>query len=269
MANHIETPADWPVSVYQVGVTDPVLGGAEGPVNIMGLALAKRALYQRMRNVTPWDAGLAALHGYPAGACVRHGATTWRAKLDNNVAPGTDAAKWERWGWSEDELNTKLATLLPYAAPTACANAGPSGAADKAKLNKSALGEYWMWLGDSWRVIAGQYQNVQVSSVGLDTNYNDMTAVTNFACHRAGTVLMTVSGRSYGLVETGSFGVGLGQPGNLQMSDLSVNNTAPAWHHVSATNVVPVAAGDVQTVFYSGSGSRQYTALISRFAYID
>jgi hypothetical protein len=188
MANQNETP-EWPATVYQVGVTDPVLGGAEGPVNVMGLALAKRSLYQRLRNVTPWDAALAANFGYPAGACVRHGAVTWRAVVDNNVAPGSDAAKWERWGYSEAELNQLLAAIpsvLPYGVPPACPNSGPDGGANKSKIHKSALDEYWMWLGDAWRVVAGLYRQ----HLGA-TNYNltpSGLTIATWTAHRAGEI---------------------------------------------------------------------------------
>lgn len=109
MAYQLESPENWPPGVYQIAVTDPVLGGSDGPPNLMGTALANRALYQRMRNVTPWSADLAALHAYPAGACVMHLGVSWRAKVDNDVPPGSDAAKWERWGFSESELSAAVA----------------------------------------------------------------------------------------------------------------------------------------------------------------
>jgi hypothetical protein len=111
MAYQTESSGDWPLGVYQIAVTDPVLGGSDGPPNLMGRALANRALYQRLRNVSPWSADLAATHGYPAKACVMHGGLSWRAVVDNNVAPGADALKWERWGYSEGELDAKLAAL--------------------------------------------------------------------------------------------------------------------------------------------------------------
>jgi hypothetical protein len=268
MAN-IDTPDNWAAGIYQWADGDVLDGGADSLEVLPVKQLASRSLYQRLRNVTPWDAALAAATGYPASACVRHAGTSWRAKLDNSVAPGTDAAKWERWGWSEDELNAKLATLLPYGAPVACPNAGPGGAADKTKVHKSALGEYWFWLGDAWRVVAGQFQAAQTSTAGLNTNYVDMTAVTTFSCHRAGTVLMTVSGQSYGQSSGSWFGVGLGLPTGVSMTDLSIHPTAPAWHHSSATEFLTVAAGDVQTVYYSGGGTRSNTTLRSRLTYID
>lgn len=160
MAYQSETPTDWPANVYQVGVTDPVLGGVDGPVNIMGAALAKRSLYQRMRNVTPWSADLAAAHGYPAGACVRHGATTWRAIVDNAVAPGTDPTRWERWGYSEKELAAYLrgSLLSPVRCPVTGPAAVPSDAIPYTMWKSVApYNEYWMWMGDAWKVVSCGY----------------------------------------------------------------------------------------------------------------
>jgi hypothetical protein len=160
MAYQVETPGDWPLGVYQLAVTDPVLGGADGPPNLMGRALANRTVYQRLRNVTPWLADLAAAHGYPAGACVRHGATTWRAIVDNNVAPGTDPTKWERWGYSESELAAYLRGSL--LSPVRCPVTGPTNAPSAASpytmwQSVAPYNEYWAWLGDVWKVVANRY----------------------------------------------------------------------------------------------------------------
>ena len=109
MANQIQTPDAWPLDVRQIAQTDPVLGGPEGPVNLMGAALSTRGFYQRLRNITPWDAALGA---YPSGACVMYAGLSWRSKVAGNTAvPGTDAAKWERWGFSRAELQAELPNL--------------------------------------------------------------------------------------------------------------------------------------------------------------
>lgn len=157
MANIIETD-NWPGGVYQYADGDVLEGGPDSSEVLPFKQLAQRSLYQRLRNVTDWDVGLAAGFGYPAGAVVRHAGVSWRSKVgDNDVEPGTDPAAWERWGYSESELNERLAALLPYGAPVACPNSGPAGAADKSKVHKSAHGEYWMWLGDAWQVVCGRY----------------------------------------------------------------------------------------------------------------
>ena len=112
MANQVEQPGQWPMGIYQIATTDPVLGGPEGPPNVMGRALAERTLYQRLANVTPWSADLAQAYGYPAGACVRHGLSTWRAVVDTTAEPGTDGAAWERWAFSQAELDALISEAL-------------------------------------------------------------------------------------------------------------------------------------------------------------
>jgi len=103
----------WPPDVYQIDLTDPVLGGPDGPPNKATGTLAKRAMYQRLRNVTPWDAALAAFLSYPDKACVMYAGVSWRSKIDgNDVAPGTDPLKWERWGYSQSELDAYMNNLL-------------------------------------------------------------------------------------------------------------------------------------------------------------
>lgn len=190
MPNHVETPGDWPLGVYQIAVTDPVLGGADGPANVMGQALANRATYQRLRNVTPWSADLAASFGYPAGACVRHGASTWRAKADNNVAPGTNPAMWERWGYSESELAAYLrgSLLSPVRCPVTGPAAAPSDASPYTMWQSVApFNEYWMWMGDAWRVVANRYAAYSgVASIALAANV--VTSITSLTAPRAGSI---------------------------------------------------------------------------------
>lgn len=153
MAN-IAASNDWPAGVYQYADGD-VLDGGDDSFEVLPLKqLANRSLYQRLANVTPWDSALATEYGYPNKACVMHAGVSWRAVVANNVEPGTDAEKWERWAFSEAELNAKLAALLPYGVPTVCPNTGPVVDANKTRIHKSALGEYWMWLGDAWKVVA-------------------------------------------------------------------------------------------------------------------
>ncbi len=71
-----------------------------------------------------------------------------------------------RWGFTLAELDAymaALAGLLPYGTPPVCLKTGPIGTDDKTKIYKSALGEYWMWLGDAWRVVAGFYKESTTS----------------------------------------------------------------------------------------------------------
>jgi hypothetical protein len=55
MANLNETD-QWVEGVYQLEEDDPVLGGPTGIDNRAPRELANRSRYQRLRNVTPWDA---------------------------------------------------------------------------------------------------------------------------------------------------------------------------------------------------------------------
>lgn len=145
MANIVETD-NWPGWVYQYADGD-VLGGGPNSSEVLPLKqLAQRSLYQRLRNVTDWDATLAASFGYPAGACVRYGSTTWRAIVANNVAPGTDAAKWERWGYSEGELDTHVITSSPPGMIGAFLRAtAPTGwiKANGALISRTAYARLW------------------------------------------------------------------------------------------------------------------------------
>lgn len=110
MANINETD-DWASGVYQYAIGDVLDGGPESSETLPIRQLADRSLFQRLRNVTPWEPALAATVGYPAGACVIHDSVSWRSKVLNAVEPGTDANKWERWAFSEGELLAILANL--------------------------------------------------------------------------------------------------------------------------------------------------------------
>lgn len=108
MAYQTEAADSWPENVYQVATTDPVLGGPDGPVNVLGAALATRSRYQRIRNVTPWDAALA----YPEHAYCQLAGVTYKSLTANtNVQPGTPAATlvWTRWGFTQAELDAWFA----------------------------------------------------------------------------------------------------------------------------------------------------------------
>ena len=125
MANLNETD-QWEAGIYQLEEDDPVLGGPTGIDNLAPRQLANRARYQRLRNVTPWDATLT----YPANvAYVSYGGTTWKSVGESlNVVPGEDAAKWVRWGFTAAELDAALGDSV--AAHEAKANPHPQYATD-------------------------------------------------------------------------------------------------------------------------------------------
>ncbi|WP_295985255.1 hypothetical protein [uncultured Variovorax sp.] len=109
MANLNETDV-WAGGIYQLEEDDPVLGGPSGIDNLAPRQLASRALYQRLRNVTPWDATLP----YPANvAYVSYSGSTWKSVGEStNVVPGTDATKWVRWGFTLGELTASIGDAL-------------------------------------------------------------------------------------------------------------------------------------------------------------
>lgn len=192
MANIAET-VDWPAGVYQYAIGDVLDGGPDSSEVLPLKQLANRALYQRLANVTPWDSVLAGLYGYPLKACVMHNGLSWRSKVAGNaVEPGTDGTKWERWGYSKDELDAWLSNVLPFGAPVACPNAGPDLAtADKLKIHKSALGEYWMWLGDTWRVVAGLHYDMRYA--GSSNRSEGLTTLWTWIPPRSGHVHLNIN----------------------------------------------------------------------------
>lgn len=125
MANLNETD-QWEEGVYQLEEDDPVLGGPTGIDNKAPRQLANRARYQRLRNVTPWDATFT----YPANvAYVSYGGTSWKSVGESlNVMPGTDAAKWVRWAFTAAELGAVLGDAVT--AHEAKANPHPQYATD-------------------------------------------------------------------------------------------------------------------------------------------
>lgn len=63
--------------------------------------VANAVRYFTQRGVSEWDTD----EDYPQFGRVQHTGVTWVALLANSgVEPGTDAATWERWGYSETEL---------------------------------------------------------------------------------------------------------------------------------------------------------------------
>lgn len=125
MANLNETD-QWEEGVYQLEEDDPVLGGPTGIDNKAPRQLANRARYQRLRNVTPWDATFT----YPANvAYVSYGGTSWKSVGESlNITPGSDAAKWVRWGFTAAELSAVLGDAVT--AHEAKANPHPQYATD-------------------------------------------------------------------------------------------------------------------------------------------
>ena len=191
MANIVETD-NWPGGVYQYADGDVLEGGPDSSEVLPLKQLAQRSLYQRLRNVTDWDAGLAAEFGYPAGAVVRHAGVSWRAKITNAVEPGTDPAAWERWAYSESELAAYLrgSLLSPVRCPVTGPGAAPSAASPYTMWQSVApYNEYWAWLGDVWKVVANRYTSAAfIASNAIPAN--TVTAIASLTAPRDGQAIV-------------------------------------------------------------------------------
>jgi hypothetical protein len=72
--------------------------------------VANAVKYLLQRGVPEWDTD----EDYPLAGRVQHAGATWVA-IDANtgIEPGTDPATWERWGYSESELEGFLDPITP------------------------------------------------------------------------------------------------------------------------------------------------------------
>lgn len=249
----------WPLDVYQIDVTDPVLGGPDGPPNRASGALAKRAAYQRLRNVTTWDVDLATkFDGYPDKACVMYGGLSWRSKVNGNTAvPGSDPLKWERWGFSESELGDILSALsISISGPQELTDAQR----EQAQLN-IALPREWM------EVLNGTSVNVPPTSTfvtlpltgGTESSTGDLVSVGNeIEIARAG--LYVISGTCYLITNTA------GIPALTLAA--KINGVASDMLRVSVQDKTSSpGAGQGYTVTFSGPARLEVGDLVSFAAY--
>lgn len=189
---NITTIDNWGPDVYQWADGDVLDGGPESLEVLPIKQLGNRSVYQRLRNVTPWSDTLAAAYGYPQGACVMHVGFSWRAKIANNVAPGSDATRWERWAYSESELAAYLRGSL--LSPVRCPATGPAAAPSDASpytiwKSIAPYNEYWQWLGDAWKVIADHYASLTgVNSIALTGG--TLTSLCTITAHRNGSAIL-------------------------------------------------------------------------------
>ena len=58
-----------------------------------------------------------------------------------------------------EEIYTAATTEAPYTAVSGPTE-GPGTGADKTKIYQSSIGEYWMWLGNAWKVVHGHWRGV-------------------------------------------------------------------------------------------------------------
>lgn len=254
MAYQTEAADSWPDNVYQVAATDPVLGGPDGPVNVLGAALATRSRYQRIRNITPWNAAL----GYPEHSYCQLAGVTYKSLAANtNVQPGTPAAAavWTRWGHTDAEMSAFAG--LPFSAPALCPDAGPAAGANTKAVYKSSIGEYWMWLGDAWKVVANYYGQSALSTAYATTPIGYNTPVISYISPRSGSISASVY--IYALTASSAFSslsAGIGLNGVNLSWDRCIYANSSIYLHCSATlSRIAVSAGDVITFNYAADGS--------------
>lgn len=265
----------YPPAIYQISVTDPVLGGAGGIANKAAAALADRTAYQRMRNVTPWVPGLD--QPYPAHAYVQRLGLTYKSLVGNaNVDPATPAALniWERWAYTESEMYAFLKNNHGGNCPVTGPAAAPSAAAPWTMYTSVApYLEVWMWVPVlGWRVIANRYR-VQRSAITSVTGAASVVVITDtVTMPRAGKIVATSIGlgdaaySQYQQVRTGIAynGVAYTNPG-------SVPGAGTGGAYVGAPLTLPMAvnAGDVvSSTFQSSTATVGYVSQLL-YQYVD
>lgn len=240
----------YPPAIYQISVTDPVLGGAGGIANKAAAALADRTAYQRMRNVTPWVPGLD--QPYPAHAYVQRSGLTYKSLAANaNIDPATPAAVgiWERWAYTESEMYAFLKNNHGGNCPVTGPAAAPSAAAPWTMYTSVApYFEVWMWTGavTGWRVAANRY--------GLEYNSNvyALTAsvtrvVQTFVAPRDGILTCSLSNFCVAPAAGNTLFVQCFYNAQTICADSTVADLIGRQQYVSAAQSMPVLAGAVLT----------------------
>lgn len=250
------TPVDnWTAGVYQWADGDVLDGGPDSLEVLPVKQLTNRSLYQRLRNVTPWDGALAADVGYPLGACVMHAGVSWRALMDTAIEPSTDPTQWERWGYSESELTAYLRGSL--LSPTECPASGPAAPPSDVSpwtlwRSVAPYAEYWQWLGDVWKVVAGHYGVYVNNGVAGAAVTTGMKTIATITAHRTGRVLITASSRMTAAAGGNTNDVAIELAGSAIVSDAIVANVASQGMFCSSTIELPVTQGQViATTTYS------------------
>lgn len=272
MAN-INESDDWASGVYQYAIGDVLDGGPESSETLPIRQLANRSLFQRLRNVTPWDAALALAVGYPSGACVMHSGVSWRSKVLNSVEPGTDELKWERWGYSNEELKDLIELLvpkyLPFQPPGNCLNTGPSEEDDKTRTYKSPLGELWMWLGDAWKVVAGLHGKSLIVA-----NVNHPAAsfidVHSEICHRNGRIHLAAHHFLAATGQTQASGAVILKNGGVVTGAVCATDFPGQANRSSPSIHINVVEGDlIKWQSYAGFGPVVTSEIRISFQYVD
>lgn len=212
-----------------------------------------------LRPIPDWSSVIAAATGYPNLSVVMHNGVSWKSIMDANAAePGTDLTRWVRW-----------AELVQTTNPT-CGATGPVPTDDRSLTYISTgYGELWSYVGIEWRVVSRKYGTKNTITAGLSTAAVNHTPITSFTAHRAGKVIVSVAMQSYGTANPSNAGVGIGPPAGVEVTDLSINYSAPNWHHTACTEYYDVTPGQIITIYYAGSAGRTNSILRTSFQYID
>jgi hypothetical protein len=177
---------------------------------------------------------------------------------------------WDKDNWAQMTQAIRLISTPGFGG--LCPNVGPFFApteTNPATKYKSALGEYWEWMGDAWKVTAGKYGQRFVSLAYSMAAGVEQVAQT-FVCHRAGKLVADVA--VYG--STGSAGQAVlarvMQGGvNFLASDLSPTTTASeARFAATASCSIDVLPGYVLTSQVTANLA-QVGIVISTFFYED
>lgn len=271
MAN-IAAPDDFPSGIYQYADGDELQGGPDSSEVLPFKQLTSRSIYQRLRSVTPWDAALASGFGYPDKACVEYGGVSWRSKVAGNaVVPGTDAAKWERWGYSEGELAAYLRSGL--LSPTTCPATGPASppsAASPYTLWKSLApyAEYWMWMGDAWGVVWARYGSYYNNGASGTYVAVGSKAFNQLTIHRDGVVMVTASARMVAAASNNTLDISVDLAGVSVVSDAIIASVVGQGMYTSASIELPVTTGQILRVSsysnYAGTAFFRASAYFTR-----
>lgn len=142
--------------------------------------------YLTRRGLADWSAD----EDYKVGdRCLAADGMTYRCIADHtNIVPGTDVTKWERWGYAKSELDAYLrgSLLSPVRCPVTGPAASPSGVSPYTMWQSIApYNEYWMWMGDAWKVVANRYTaSAFVASAALPAS--TQTAICSLSTPRDG-----------------------------------------------------------------------------------
>ena len=119
---------------------------------------------------------------------------TYRSKVGANInfEPSVSPTKWERWGFTFDDLWTYLTTSLNGGT---CPNTGPASA--PTLLNQFTqytgitTGEKWQWVGGAW-CVTGKLFGVTSISANVTHSTPGEVAAFSFTAHRAGRIIVTM-----------------------------------------------------------------------------